>query len=192
MFRKIGLIILLGLFSSLAQAVTQVRINTSMGSFELDLYEDKAPETVANFVRYAEDGYYNGLIFHRVIDGWIIQGGGYGPDMQPRETRAPIKNEASSQLKNTRGTIAMARLFDPHSADSQFFINLQDSPTLDFRSKSPTGFGYCVFGTVTKGMDIVDAIGSVKTGIVEDMSDVPLKPVLIESVEILSNPVPKS
>lgn len=192
MNRKLGLMLLLTLFSGLVQAVTQVRINTTMGSFELDLYEDKAPETVANFVRYAEDGFYDGLIFHRVIDGWIVQGGGYGPDMQAREPQAPIRNEADNMLKNLRGTIAMARLFEPHSADSQFFINLQDSPTLDFRSKSPTGYGYCVFGTVTKGMDVVDAIGKVQTGIVEDMSDVPLKPVVIESVEILTKPAPKS
>ena len=188
MFRRIAAILLISLAPVLAQAVTLVRVDTTLGSFELELYEDKAPETVANFVRYAEDGFYNGLIFHRVIDDWIVQGGGYEQDMQPRQTRAPIRNEAGKQLKNKRGTIAMARLFEPHSADSQFFINLQDSPNLDFRNESPTGYGYCVFGKVSQGMDVVDSIGKVETGLVEDFSDVPLKPVIINSVTVVSKP----
>lgn len=186
--RQFALVLIFGLFAGLAQAVTLVKVDTTMGSFELELYEDKAPETVANFVQYVQEGFYNNLIFHRVIDGWIIQGGGYTPDMQPAETRAPIRNEADNGLKNKRGTIAMARLFEPHSADSQFFINLQDSPTLDFRSKSPTGYGYTVFGRVSNGMDVVDAIGKVETGMVEDMGDVPLKPVVINSVTVVSKP----
>lgn len=188
MIRRITAVLLFGLFPLLVQAVTLVRVDTTLGSFELELYEDKAPETVANFVRYAEDGFYNGLIFHRVIADWIVQGGGYEQDMRPRQPRAPIRNEASKQLKNKRGTIAMARLFEPHSADSQFFINLQDSPNLDFRNESPTGYGYCVFGKVVKGMDVVDSISKVETGIVEDFSDVPLKPVVIDSVTVVSKP----
>lgn len=189
MIRRLSTLLLLaGICLQSALAVTLVQVDTSMGSFELELYEDKAPETVANFIQYAESGFYNNLIFHRVIDEWIIQGGGYDQGMQERETRAPIKNEAHNRLKNKRGTIAMARLYEPHSADSQFFINLQDSPNLDFRSQSPTGYGYCVFGRVVKGMDVVDAIGKVKTGIVEDAPDVPLTPVVINSVTVRGKP----
>lgn len=188
MLKQYAALLFAGLFSGLVQAVTLVQVDTTAGSFELELYEDKAPVTVANFVRYAGAGFYNNLIFHRVIDEWIIQGGGYEPDMKMRETRPPIKNEADNRLKNVRGTIAMARLFEPNSADSQFFINLQDNPSFDHRSKSVTGYGYCVFGKVVKGMDVVDAIGKVETGLVEDFQDIPLKPVIINSVTVLSKP----
>lgn len=178
--------ILLSLYVGTTQAVTVVQMDTTMGSIQLELYEDRAPETVANFIKYVEAGFYNNLIFHRVIDGMIIQGGGYDQDFKPRDTNPPIANEAHNALKNVRGAIAMARLFDPDSADSQFFINLVDNPDWDFRSKSVTGYGYCVFGKVSKGMDVVDAIGKVETGIVGDFSDVPLKPVVINTATVIS------
>lgn len=184
--KQILSILLTGIFSAQLQAVTLVQMDTSMGQIQLELYEDKAPETVANFVKYVESGYYNNLIFHRVIDEWIIQGGGYDQDMQERKTLEPIKNEANNGLKNKRGTIAMARLYEPHTADSQFFINLQDSPNFDFKRESLSGYGYCVFGKVVKGMDVVDAIGQVDTGTVSDFQDVPLKPVVINSVSIIT------
>jgi len=184
--KRILAILLIGLFSAQLQAVTLVQMDTSMGQIQLELYEDKAPETVANFVKYVESGYYNNLIFHRVIDEWIIQGGGYDQDMQERKPLEPIRNEANNGLKNKRGTIAMARLYEPHTADSQFFINLQDSPNLDFKRESLSGYGYCVFGKVVKGMDVVEAIGKVETGIVEDFADVPLKPVVINNVSIIN------
>ncbi len=179
-------LILMSLYVGTTQAVTVVQMETTLGSIQLELYEDRAPETVANFVKYVEAGFYNNLIFHRVIDGMIIQGGGYDQDFKAKDTNPPIANEAHNALKNVRGAIAMARLYDPDSADSQFFINLVDNPDWDFRSKSVTGYGYCVFGKVSKGMDVVDAIGKVETGIVGDFSDVPLKPVVINSVTVIS------
>jgi len=166
-------------------AVTLVQIDTSMGQIQLELYEDKAPATVANFVKYAEAGFYDNLIFHRVIEDWIVQAGGYDQDMKARDTFAPITNEADNGLKNRRGTIAMARTYNPHTADSQFFINLKENSSFDFQRKSALGYGYCVFGKVVNGMDVVDAIGKVETGIVEDFDDVPLKPVVINSVSII-------
>ncbi|MBQ5794965.1 MAG: peptidyl-prolyl cis-trans isomerase, partial [Kiritimatiellae bacterium] len=139
-------------------------IETSMGTITLELDDAKAPETVANFVKYAKDGHYDGTIFHRVIDGFMIQGGGFTKDMNQKETRQPIRNEAMNGLKNVRGTIAMARTMVVDSATSQFFINLVDNNFLDFQSPTPQGFGYAVFGKVTDGMSVVDAIAKVKTG----------------------------
>lgn len=188
MIKRFVAVICTLLLSSLVQAVTVVQVDTSMGSFELELYEDKAPETVANFVKYAEAGFYNNLIFHRIIEDLIIQGGGYDQDMNARDTNPPISNEANNGLKNLRGTIAMARTFNPHTADSQFFINLNDNPTFDFQRESVMGYGYCVFGKIIKGMDVLDAIGKVETGIVADFQDVPLKPVVINAVTITAAP----
>ncbi len=188
MMNRLSAIVLLSFIYTSVHAVTLVQMDTSMGSIQLELYEDKAPETVANFVKYVEAGFYNNLIFHRVIDKTIIQGGGFDQDMNARETFKPVPNEAANGLRNLRGTIAMARTYNPHTADSQFFINLINNPAYDFQRKSVLGYGYCVFGKVVKGMDVVDAIGKVKTGIVEDFQDVPLQPVVINSVSILSQP----
>ena len=159
-------------------------IETSMGTITLELDDAKAPETVANFVKYAKDGHYDGTIFHRVIDGFMIQGGGFTKDMNQKETRKPIRNEAMNGLKNVRGTIAMARTMVVDSATSQFFINLVDNNFLDFRNPSPQGFGYAVFGKVTKGMEVVDAIAKVQTGNRGMHQDVPVKSVVIKKVTV--------
>jgi peptidyl-prolyl cis-trans isomerase B (cyclophilin B) len=140
-----------------------IRLTTNHGVIELSLDAAKAPVTVKNFIDYAKAGFYDGTIFHRVINGFMIQGGGMEPGMNTKETRAPIKNEADNGLKNERGTIAMARTNEPHSASSQFFINVVDNPFLDYRSSTPDGWGYCVFGKVTNGLDVIDAIRKVGT-----------------------------
>ena len=155
-----------------------------MGTITLELDEAKAPATVANFAQYAKDGHYDGTIFHRVIDGFMIQGGGFTRDMNQKPTRAPIRNEAMNGLKNARGTIAMARTMVVDSATSQFFINLVDNDFLDFTSPTPQGFGYAVFGAVTDGMDVVDAIAKVKTGYSGPHQNVPEEPVVIRRVTI--------
>ena len=159
-----------------------VTITTSKGSFTLALFPDKAPDTVANFLRYVDDGHYDGTVFHRVIDNFMIQGGGLTRDMKTKNSRPPIRNEAQNGLKNRRGTIAMARTGEVDSATSQFFINVADNAFLDFRSPDPRGFGYCVFGQVTAGMEVVDAIRSVATGNRGPYDDVPLEPIEILSV----------
>ena len=161
-----------------------IKLNTNMGTIVLELDADKAPETVANFTQYANDGFYNGTIFHRVIDGFMIQGGGMEPGMKEKTTRAPVKNEADNGLSNARGTIAMARTPDPHSATAQFFINVKDNTFLDFRSPTADGFGYCVFGKVVEGMDVVDKIKGVTTTTAGMHQDVPAEDVIIESVEV--------
>ena len=140
-----------------------VLLETTSGDILVELYPDKAPETVANFLKYVDNGFYNNTIFHRVIPGFMIQGGGLTARMQQKDTEAPIKNEADNGLKNDRGTIAMARTMDPHSATAQFFINLVDNDFLNFQAPSGNGWGYCVFGKVTEGMDVVDKIAKVKT-----------------------------
>ena len=166
----------------------RVELKTSMGSFVLELYPDKAPKTVANFLQYAQSGFYNGTIFHRVIDGFMIQGGGFDPGMRQKTTRAPIENEAGvafkAGLKNQLGTIVMARTPNPHSATAQFFINVKDNGFLDYREPSPQGFGYAVFGRVVEGMDTVLRISKLPTATVEQHQNVPQKPVLIESVTL--------
>jgi peptidyl-prolyl cis-trans isomerase A (cyclophilin A)/peptidyl-prolyl cis-trans isomerase B (cyclophilin B) len=159
-------------------------IETSMGTITLELDDAKAPETVANFVKYAKDGHYDGTIFHRVIDGFMIQGGGFTKDMNQKETRQPIRNEAMNGLKNVRGTIAMARTMVVDSATSQFFINLVDNNFLDFQSPTPQGFGYAVFGKVTDGMSVVDAIAKVKTGFAGPHQNVPDVAIVIKKVAI--------
>ena len=161
----------------------RVLIKTSMGDIEVELNGAKAPETVKNFLGYVDDGFYNGTIFHRVIKGFMIQGGGFTQDFQRKSTRAPVKNEAKNGLKNKRGTIAMARTRAPHSATSQFFINHADNNTLDYPSFD--GWGYAVFGKVTRGMDVVDKIASVPTGVKNGMRDVPETAVVIESISRL-------
>ena len=159
-------------------------IETDLGTIELELDEKKAPLTVKNFSDYAKSGHYNDTIFHRVINGFMIQGGGFTADMNQKPTNEPIRNEAMNGLKNARGTIAMARTMVVDSATSQFFINLVDNSFLDFRNPSPQGFGYAVFGKVTKGMEVVDAIAKVQTGNRGMHQDVPVKPVVIKKVTV--------
>lgn len=159
-------------------------IETSMGTITLELDEAKAPLTVANFVQYAKDGFYDGTIFHRVIDGFMIQGGGFTKDMNQKETREAIRNEAMNGLRNDRGTIAMARTSVVDSATSQFFINLVDNDFLNFQNPTPQGFGYAVFGKVTDGMDVVDAIGKVRTGNVGYFQNVPEETVAIRKISV--------
>jgi len=161
-----------------------VVMKTSMGNVKIELYPDKAPETVKNFLQYVNEKFYDGTIFHRVISNFMIQGGGFDKEMKKKPTRAPIRNEAANGLKNTAGTIAMARTPDPDSASSQFFINVVDNPSLDFRAPNPQGIGYCVFGKVVEGMDVVNRIKSVPTGVKAGMQDVPSTPVIIESIRV--------
>ena len=157
-----------------------MKIKTNLGSFTLELDEEKAPISSKNFKNYVEKGFYNGTIFHRVIDGFMIQGGGFDLDMSQKETDSPIKNEASNGLKNEKYTVAMARTSIPDSATSQFFINTSDNSFLDYPGQD--GAGYCVFGKVTEGFDIVDKINSVQTGSNNGHQDVPVEPVIIEEV----------
>jgi len=163
----------------------KVEIQTNKGTIQLELDAAKAPLTVENFVSYAKEGFYDGTIFHRVIPGFMIQGGGFTPDMNQKPTQAPIKNEADNGLKNETGTIAMARTPDPNSATAQFFINLADNDFLNFSAKTPQGWGYAVFGRVTAGMDVVNTIAKVPTGKHGQHQDVPTEPVIIESVRVI-------
>ena len=156
-----------------------VLLDTTEGEILIELYPDKAPETVANFLKYVDEGFYKNTIFHRVIKGFMIQGGGLTMKMEEKPTSAPVKNEADNGLKNDRGTIAMARTMDPHSATAQFFINLVDNDFLNHTAPTMQGWGYCVFGKVVDGMDVVDKIGKTKTGSRPPYDDVPLDSVLI-------------
>ena len=162
-----------------------ILFETTLGNITIELFETDAPETTANFKQYVEDGFYNGTIFHRVIDGFMIQGGGFEPGMIQKDTRDPISNEASNGLSNNRGTIAMARTMDPHSATAQFFINVTDNDFLNFRSETPDGFGYCVFGRVFDGLDVVDAIKAVETTHRAGHSDVPRDDVAINQASFV-------
>ena len=162
-----------------------IKLHTNYGDITLELDADKAPATVENFLAYVTAGHYDNTVFHRVIDGFMIQGGGFEPGMKQKPTREPIKNEASNGLKNTRGAIAMARTGDPHSASAQFFINVVDNDFLDFRTPDPQGWGYCVFGRVSDGLDVVDKIRKVATGTKGSYRDVPKEDVIIERAEIL-------
>lgn len=161
-----------------------VTLNTNYGPIELTMLADKAPATVENFLSYAREGFYDNTIFHRVIDGFMIQGGGMEPGMRQKETKTPIKNEANNGLANNKGTVAMARTNDPHSATCQFFINIADNNFLNFRGESMDGWGYCVFAEVSSGMDVVEKIRKVDTGSSGMHQDVPLEEVVIQSVEI--------
>ncbi|WP_217698961.1 peptidylprolyl isomerase [Prosthecobacter debontii] len=158
-------------------------METSKGDIEIELDAAKAPGTVANFVKYVKKGHYDGLVFHRVIPDFMIQGGGFTPDMEQKETEAPIQNEAKNGLKNVRGSLAMARTPNPHSASSQFFVNLKDNTFLDYPGQD--GWGYCVFGKVSKGMEVVDQIAAVKTGNKGPHQNVPAEPVVIKSAKVV-------
>jgi len=160
-----------------------VEIKTSMGILAIELYPEQAPKSVENFLQYVKDGYYNGLIFHRVIDGFMIQGGGFDQGMKEKPTRAPIPNEAKNGLKNEPGTLAMARTRDPHSASSQFFINVGNNAFLDYPGQD--GWGYAVFGKVIRGLEVVQKIGKVPTATLGFHENVPTKPVIIESAKLI-------
>ena len=162
--------------------MSTVTLETSHGNITIELNAEKAPETVKNFLNYVNDGYYDGTIFHRVIPNFMVQGGGFMPDMVEKRPEAPIKNEADNGLANDRGSIAMARTNDPHSATAQFFINHNDNTFLNHTAPSGSGWGYCVFGKVTDGMDAVDAIAAVSTGTTNGHGDVPVETVTITKV----------
>ncbi|CAG4885364.1 peptidyl-prolyl cis-trans isomerase B (rotamase B) [Georgfuchsia toluolica] len=162
-----------------------IKLHTNHGVISIELDGEKAPKTAQNFIDYVSAGHYNGTIFHRVIDGFMIQGGGFEPGMKQKPVRAPIENEANNQLKNKRGTLAMARTNDPHSATAQFFINVVDNSFLDHTAPTGSGWGYCVFARVVDGMDVVDKIRAVKTGSSGFHQDVPVQDVVIEKAEVV-------
>jgi cyclophilin family peptidyl-prolyl cis-trans isomerase len=188
--RILAFVALFGAALGACAQTQRVEIKTSMGSFTLELYPDKAPKTVANFLQYARSGFYDGTIFHRVIDGFMIQGGGFEPGMRQKTARAPIPNEAGIALKaglrNEMGTIAMARTPNPHSATAQFFINVKNNGFLDFREESPQGYGYAVFGRVVEGMNTVMRIAKTPTESSGPYENVPKTVVRIESVTVKS------
>ncbi len=167
-----------------ASAGTVVTLQTTCGELVVRLYDDAAPKTVANFLQYVRDGFYDGTIFHRVIDGFMVQGGGFTADLRQKPTRGPVANEANNGRKNRRGTLAMARTSDPHSATAQFFINVTDNAFLDHRAPTPDGWGYCVFGEVIRGLETLDAIRLVPTGARPPHRDVPLQPVSITAARV--------
>ncbi|PTU73402.1 peptidylprolyl isomerase [Pseudomonas mangrovi] len=162
-----------------------IKLHTNHGVISLQLFEDKAPETAANFIEYVKSGHYDGTIFHRVISTFMIQGGGFEPGMKQKTTRAPIKNEANNGLSNKVGTVAMARTMDPHSASAQFFINVSDNSFLDHSAPTTQGWGYAVFAEVVEGMDVVEAIKGVATTMRSGHQDVPVEDVIIEKAEIV-------
>jgi len=186
----LGLVALTAIGPALRPALgaepTQVKVETSAGDFVLQLDEVRAPLTVANFLKYVNDGFYDGTIFHRVVNGFVIQGGGYTPDMTLKPPRPGLVNESGNGLTNKRGSVAMARTAEPHSGDSQFYVNLADNLALD---PKPTRWGYAVFGEVVQGLEIVDEIGHRVTGNKAGMQDVPLEPVIIRKVTVLKTPV---
>ena len=169
----------------------QVALETNYGTIVIQLDAAKAPKTVANFLDYVNSGFYNGTIFHRVIKDFMIQGGGFTPDMKEKTTKAAIPNEADNGLKNLRGTVAMARTSAPNSATAQFFINTVDNPFLDHRSNTDEGWGYCVFGKVTKGMTVVDSIAKTQTTTIGMFSDVPAEPIIIKKATVVKEPSAK-
>jgi cyclophilin family peptidyl-prolyl cis-trans isomerase len=192
MTKPLLLILLVGIFMAFAggnaeAANPKVLLKTSRGDITIELFPDKAPVTVKNFLSYVNEKFYDGLIFHRVIKGFMIQGGGLTADLATRTAKPPIKNEAGNGLKNTRGTLAMARSGEINSATCQFFINHVDNDFLDHRDETAPGFGYCVFGQVTSGLDIVDAIATTPTMTVHGMKDVPRETVTIISIRRLEN-----
>ncbi|MGH8671124.1 MAG: peptidylprolyl isomerase [Burkholderiales bacterium] len=167
----------------------RVEIKTNFGSMTLELYPDKAPLTVANYMQYVNNGFYDGTLFHRVVRNFVIQGGGYTPDLQSKPTQAPVANEATNGLRNEPGTVAMARTYNPHSATAQFFINLDDNKFLNHHKAVPDYYGYCVFGRIVEGMDVARSIGALPTTAAGQFdSDVPVQPVIIESVRVVPPP----
>jgi len=164
-----------------------ILMTTTVGPMTLELDADNAPKTVENFLSYVSDGFYDGTIFHRVINNFMVQGGGFTADMEQKATQAPIENEANNGLKNGRGTIAMARTQDPHSATAQFFINVQDNDFLNHTGENMQGWGYAVFGRVTDGEDVLDKIRCVETGSQAGHQDVPVEPIIIESVTVIAD-----
>ena len=171
--------------STCTLAAPSVEFQTNQGDFTVELYPEKAPKTVANFLQYVKEGYYENTIFHRVINHFMIQGGGFERDLSEKNTRAAVVNEAGNGLLNQTGTIAMARTADPDSATAQFFVNLIDNQFLDYTGPDPDQIGYCVFGKVTSGMDVVQKIGVTQTNTVGRYSDVPVKPIIIKSAKLL-------
>ena len=171
--------------STCTLAAPSVEFQTNQGDFTVELYPEKAPKTVANFLQYVKDGYYENTIFHRVINHFMIQGGGFERDLSEKNTRAAVVNEAGNGLLNQTGTIAMARTADPDSATAQFFVNLIDNQFLDYTGPDPDQIGYCVFGKVTSGMDVIQKIGITHTNTVGRYSDVPVKPIIIKSAKLL-------
>ncbi|GAB1333985.1 peptidylprolyl isomerase [Streptomyces sp. E-15] len=165
--------------------MSTVELNTNFGRIVLELNDAEAPKTVENFLAYVRSGHYDGTIFHRVINGFMVQGGGFTPDMQQKSTLAPIQNEADNGLKNDNYTVAMARTSDPHSATAQFFINVSDNAFLNYSAKTPNGWGYAVFGRVVEGQDVVDSVKAIKTGSRHGHQDVPTESVVIESAKII-------
>ena len=159
---------------------------TTLGNFEVELFEKEAPISAKNFLEYVDDGFFDGVIFHRVIPGFMIQGGGFEPGMKQKKVKAPIKNEATNGLKNSRGTLAMARTTDPNSATAQFFVNLVDNSFLDHTGKNPRGWGYAVFGHVVEGMDVIDKMAAAKTGMKGQFQDVPVTPIEITKATIVN------
>jgi peptidyl-prolyl cis-trans isomerase A (cyclophilin A)/peptidyl-prolyl cis-trans isomerase B (cyclophilin B) len=189
-FRSVLAVFLLLIACSAHAANPRVELATNMGQITLELYPDKAPATVANFLQYVKDGFYDGTVFHRVIPNFMIQGGGFTPGLTQKQTRGPVKNEADNGLKNTVGTVAMARTPDPHSATAQFFINVADNDFLNFTAPTLQGHGYAVFGKVIKGMDVVEKIARVATGLGKPPhTDTPLNPVIIKRASIIEIPV---
>lgn len=186
---SIVLCLFLAMLGTTAMSDTQpkVQFDTNKGTIVIELNQEKAPLTVENFLSYVKSGFYDGVIFHRVIPNFMIQGGGFTPDMQQKPTQGNINNEANNGLKNIKGSIAMARTSAPHSASSQFFINVKDNSFLDFTSETPQGWGYAVFGQVINGIEVVEAIENVTTGIVGPYSDVPKEAVIIEKASVLDD-----
>lgn len=186
MFQRICLAVWALMAGSVCAAgLPQVEIRTNLGAITVELQADKAPESVKNFLAYVKSGHYDGTVFHRVIDGFMIQGGGFDLSLSQKKTSAPIRNEANNGLRNARYTLAMARTGDPHSATAQFFINVADNAFLDHRSPSSAGWGYAVFGRVVSGQTVVDKIARVPTGSAGGMQDVPADPVMLESARLL-------
>ena len=179
------LVLLFGAMSAHGAEPSMVLLKTTYGDIKLELDAELAPETSANFLRYVEDGFYDGTIFHRVIHGFMIQGGGFESGMRHKATRTPIRNEANNTLANRVGAIAMARTSDPHSATAQFFINTRDNHFLDFKAETPEGWGYCVFGRVIEGMDVVTRIEESPTGNRSGHRDVPVQDIVIESARLV-------
>lgn len=186
---SIVLCLFLAMLGTTAMSDTQPRVqfDTNKGTIVIELDQEKAPVTVENFLSYTNSGFYDGVIFHRVIPNFMIQGGGFTPDMQQKSTQGNIENEANNGLKNIKGSIAMARTSAPHSASSQFFINVKDNSFLDFTSETSQGWGYAVFGQVVEGIEVVEAIENVTTGIVGPYSDVPKEAVIIEKATVLND-----